>query len=1447
MPTLSELQLKFSANVAEITRDLGSIEKNVQKFSKNVEGFGKAAAASLAAIGGAAVFSKMVDGAKEAEAAMAQVEAAIRSTHGAAGITAKEVGNLSNEIKRMTGIDDDLVNSMSSVLLTFTKVGKDVFPEATKAIVDMSARMGGDMKAAAIQVGKALNDPIQGISALQRVGVSFSEGQKKVIKDLVETGQVAKAQGIILKELETEFGGSAAAARDTLGGALQELQQNFDDLLDSIGGTQGFREVVEFANIVLRDMAAAMSEIRNPTSDASKQMAVFVKGISDAAYTARVWANTMIFGVQMVWKNLSAFGAGAVKVLKPLLDFYLMMNPAAKMMGEGVASAFKALGDHIANNDKIIRAAMKSGAMPDYFKYFDDAAKRATERMDELHKAASKVKPARIGGETEGLSKAQEKAQKEAEKAAKKQQALHDQEKKSIQGIIETYAQKNIDLEAQLGKHKEIGDQMEAERKISGMTNVSFKDRIAAINEIAKLTRERAELEKKIAIGAEREKLGDVLKNIKDQTEQLKMRNKHQEEMVPIIEAEKQIRDIIKIGLGENLDLQKQILDAAKAQSEVIKEQKHEESLKALKEMSGEYDKQLSALQAKLDGQEDLLPLLEQEKKIREDMYLTDQEKEAAIAANRDKFGQVQQMNQALENQKQVLEDVKNSAGSYQEKLGQLTGALNAGKINTKQWTEVANDLWQTQKKAKTSADEFASTLVNGLNKAITSGKNLKETLKDMGKQLALFAAQKLLLDPLQKAIANIGNRMMGTGQYTPSPFGGGGGGQLAGGYGMPSGPQLAMGGGGGGFGGSYPGLGSMMGGAVGAPGFQPATPSNVDENMLYDSWQYYSRTGRDALGFPIEDFEYYTKYLSRPEAIRRLGIAGVQGGSMGGGGGLWGGLPNPWSSAGRSFLSSQLPPQLQSFVGQHPLLGGAAMGLGGTLGAGLGMLKGLIPGFADGGWAASGKMAMFGERGPELAVPKDNMYVFNAEQTRGMMSGISISGGSSGGVPNIGSWVPQQRANLINQYGVDPEVMEMQDLNARMLANPETRAALMPKYLEAMDRWGMKGNQYEAEAKALAEQNVRNNAKKMYEDNPGPGSGGFGLAQQIAGSVLSSQAEVILGIRNGKVMMPAGNALETFLKMGLPISPGLMKYASSSDFLNQWSYNPDNVFDAKGFGFSYHSDGIGGNDFGPVGWGGDGRQYAQELEQQAKLQNTIQQNQERWNNVMKNNKNPLGAYQGASQDYLHNIAGWNKFAKPTPDRNWHWWGAGSTNWGGGEGSYSPGNSITNGPGGTMQTDPLGLPWWSSQGLTELKRNKPRFDPTVPSDEYQPKYSGDAGSGYPSFEQFAKQNGANTISGNNLPAGYAPMKGYAVGGIMKAGEVGVVGERGREFAIAAQDTAIIPSSGLPRGFGKTEVKVNVHNLPGYSSRVDHNPDGSVSITQVARAVAAEMNRLRIGA
>lgn len=167
--------------------------------------------------------------------AEAQLKSTLISTNQAAGRSYEQLVAQASELQGVTLFGDEDTIGAQSLLLTFTKVREEIFDRSIPAIQDMATAMGTDLKSASIQVGKALNDPLKGISALSRSGVSFDESQKKVIKTLVETGEVAKAQTIILEALEEQFGGSAQAAAEAGTGGVTQFQNSIGDVKEEIG------------------------------------------------------------------------------------------------------------------------------------------------------------------------------------------------------------------------------------------------------------------------------------------------------------------------------------------------------------------------------------------------------------------------------------------------------------------------------------------------------------------------------------------------------------------------------------------------------------------------------------------------------------------------------------------------------------------------------------------------------------------------------------------------------------------------------------------------------------------------------------------------------------------------------------------------------------------------------------------------------------------------------------------------------------------------------------------------------------------------------------------------------------------------------------------------------------------------------------------------------------
>ena len=224
------------ALVVPIVADTSGLVRGLNHGTSGLRKFGKMAAivGGAAALGGLVATLKIgVDEFMGAQKVLAQTGAVLKSTGGAANVTSKQITTMSESLMKLSGVDDEAIQSGQNLLLTFTKIrnetgkGNNIFDQATLAMTNLSVAMGKDLSSSAILVGKALNDPVKGVGALSRAGVQFTASQKDTIKALVDSGNVMGAQKMILKELETQFGGSAKAAGQTLPGQLNILKETF--------------------------------------------------------------------------------------------------------------------------------------------------------------------------------------------------------------------------------------------------------------------------------------------------------------------------------------------------------------------------------------------------------------------------------------------------------------------------------------------------------------------------------------------------------------------------------------------------------------------------------------------------------------------------------------------------------------------------------------------------------------------------------------------------------------------------------------------------------------------------------------------------------------------------------------------------------------------------------------------------------------------------------------------------------------------------------------------------------------------------------------------------------------------------------------------------------------------------------------------------------------------
>lgn len=222
-------------------KTVDSVSKNqVSRFSQGITGLRTSLgglAAGFAAFASVSFLKSALEEAEHANEVFATTQQVIESTGGAAGVSADYVKDLADEMALLTGIDDEIILEGENVLLTFKNLknelgeGNDVFDRAAGLMLDISAVMGTDAKSAALQLGKALNDPVSQMGALSRAGLTFTQDQKEQIKNLAQSGDLLKAQTIILDELETQLGGTAEASAT----ATDKMAVAFDQIVESIG------------------------------------------------------------------------------------------------------------------------------------------------------------------------------------------------------------------------------------------------------------------------------------------------------------------------------------------------------------------------------------------------------------------------------------------------------------------------------------------------------------------------------------------------------------------------------------------------------------------------------------------------------------------------------------------------------------------------------------------------------------------------------------------------------------------------------------------------------------------------------------------------------------------------------------------------------------------------------------------------------------------------------------------------------------------------------------------------------------------------------------------------------------------------------------------------------------------------------------------------------------
>lgn len=314
--------LTLVANTQKWSKGMRSASDDSLTFGKVVKmGVGMALGA-LTALTGALIFFlpnfiKMGEEARKSELRLANIATQMGVFGENTEKVTKRLSKYAETISFATGVDDELVRGAEAILLTFSELAKTAdttggaFDRATMAAVDLAAAGFGDLESNAKQLGKALQDPVSGLTALRKAGVTFTEDEKKRIKVLVQSNRLLEAQDVVLSAIEKQVGGTAEATAsatekmaarfenvgETLSLALlpavDEIATELGDWLDSVEGQKAIEDLTQD----FRDFGAWI------TGPDGKKAVENLVTILQATADALLWINDQLVEGIRLWEK----------------------------------------------------------------------------------------------------------------------------------------------------------------------------------------------------------------------------------------------------------------------------------------------------------------------------------------------------------------------------------------------------------------------------------------------------------------------------------------------------------------------------------------------------------------------------------------------------------------------------------------------------------------------------------------------------------------------------------------------------------------------------------------------------------------------------------------------------------------------------------------------------------------------------------------------------------------------------------------------------------------------------------------------------------------------------------------------------------------------------------------------------------------------------------------
>lgn len=225
-----------------------------------------------------------------------------------------------NSLQNIGTVSDDAIVGAADALVSIGKLSGQGLKDATKSSVDLAAGLGIDLNSAFDLVSKAATG---NTAALGRYGIKVSE-------------EIPKGERFanVLDQINQKFGGLDVGKANTFGGALQQLRNNFGDVLENLG-----KMITQSPTVIalIQSISGAFAGLAGRVGEFGKQGDVFKPIITGALAFTQVLTSTVLPTLETMLHLgkflFNSFLAGLATITTGLTGVTLAASELLNMVG----------------------------------------------------------------------------------------------------------------------------------------------------------------------------------------------------------------------------------------------------------------------------------------------------------------------------------------------------------------------------------------------------------------------------------------------------------------------------------------------------------------------------------------------------------------------------------------------------------------------------------------------------------------------------------------------------------------------------------------------------------------------------------------------------------------------------------------------------------------------------------------------------------------------------------------------------------------------------------------------------------------------------------------------------------------------------------------------------------------------------------------------------------